>query len=165
MGTGEKKDAEFNKRLRLLTWEDYEISQDRYQELKHFCRQYKEKKKRVLDAEMYGIKAAGSQGSGTGGEHISDPTANQAIRNAMRAERDLQDCNIIESSAMWAAGAGGYPKAWKAILASVTDGTNYERVAAKYSVPFGKTDFYAVRRAFYHKLDTLQVSPEKSGTN
>ena len=158
-------DQEFNERLRLLTWDDYGISTDRYRELKHFCRQYKEKKQRVLEGGEYGLKGAGSQGSGAGGEHISDPTANQAIRNVLRIEKDLRDCNIIESSAMWAAGAGGYPKAWKAILVSVTEGANYESVSMRYSVPFGKTDFYAVRRAFYHKLDVLQVAPDKSGTN
>ena len=40
----EKRQA--RERLRDLTWDDYGISRERYQELKHFCLQYKAKRQR-----------------------------------------------------------------------------------------------------------------------
>lgn len=151
----------FNERLRSITWEDYGISEERRRELKYFCLQYREKKKAILAPGDYGLRAVSFDGIGSsaiGG--TSNPTEALAIRNYLRSEKARRDCNLIEASAIWAANAGGYPRAWRAILVSVTEGLGYEDILGRYVVPYGKTDFYAVRRAFYHRLDELQKIEE-----
>lgn len=84
----------------------------------------------------------------------------QAKRGASR-EKLLKDIRIIEEAAMWAASASGHNKAWHLILRSVTEDIGYDLILGKYDfVPYTKTDFYAVRRAFFHRLDVLQENPE-----
>lgn len=123
--------VERNTRLRNISWEDYGISKERYRELRYFCLQYKEKRKK-----------AGMPG---------EP----------KKEKLLKDVRIIEEAAMWAASISGYNKAWHLILRSVTEDIGYDLILAKYDfVPYTKTDFYAVRRAFFHRLNVLQDDPE-----
>lgn len=123
---------EKNTRLRNVTWEDYGISKERYRELKHFALQYREKRKKVAKVE-----------------------------EGPRKEKLLKDVRIIEEAAMWAASASGYNRAWHMILRSVTEDVGYDVLVLRYDfVPYTKTDFYAVRRAFYHRLDVLQECPE-----
>lgn len=123
--------AEKNVRLRNLTWDDYGISKERYRELRYFCLQYKEKRKKA----------------GVPGE--------------AKKEKLLKDVRIIEEAAMWAASVSGYNKAWHLILRSVTEDIGYDLILARYAfVPYTKTDFYAVRRAFFHRLNILQEDPE-----
>lgn len=136
---------EKNKRLRDMTWDDYGISKYRYQELKAFCLQYEEKKNKI----KYGLSSMNHDGtSGSGG--ISKPTEQQAINN----EQYKRDCLMIEEAAVRA-----NPGIWKYILKSVTLGLPYEFIEYDDKlgrIPVGKTEFYAVRRKFYHCLDLLK---------
>ena len=166
-----------NERLRNLSWEDYGIDKERYRELKHFCLQYKGKKKKASASLDYNLPAVSLESSGGHTGKVSKPVEDAAIKHMMRVEKYLRDCRMIEEAAMRAASTGGYRKAWRAILRSVTEGMSYESVLLKYeSVPYSKTDFYAVRRAFFYILDEMQSSQEsqeiqgfegseKSGTN
>lgn len=148
-----------SERLRALTWDDYGISDERYRELKHFCRQYREKQKRAKSLGEYELPAINTErGGGSGG--ISNPTESAALRNYMRVQRAIHDCRIIEESAMWAAGAGGYRKAWRVVLYAVTRGVGYKNIVGRYDLPFGETDFYGIRRAFFYRLDQLQNGEE-----
>lgn len=150
-----------NERLRNLSWEDYGIDKDRYHELKHFCLQYKGKKKKASASLDYKLSAVSYGNSGGYAGKVSKPVEDAAVKHMTRVEKYLRDCRMIEESAMRAASLGGYRKAWRAILRSVTEGMSYESVLLKYeSVPYSKTDFYAVRRAFFYILDEAQTSKE-----
>lgn len=152
-----------NKGLRSLTWEDYGISKGRYKELQGFCLQYVEKKKAAAERE-YGIPS-GVGGSGGNGGKTASPTEAAAIRNIMRAERYLRDVRIIDEAAAWAAEVGGFPKAENIILWSVTRNVGYDRLCQRYAfVPWCNPDFYAVRRAFFHRLDELQQDQVEKNT-
>lgn len=154
---------ELNRRLRTLTWDDYGISKERYRELRHFCLQYVEKKKAAAERE-YGIPS-GVGGSGGNGGKTSSPTEAAAIRNILRAERYLRDVRIIDEAAAWAAEVGGFPKAENIILWSVTRNVGYDRLCQRYAfVPWCNPDFYAVRRAFFHRLDELQQDQVEKNT-
>lgn len=153
----------YNRRIRTLTWDDYGISKERYRELRHFCLQYVEKKKAAATRE-YGVQGAGTGTGGHGGKTTS-PTETAAIRNIMRTERYIRDVKIIEDAAVWAAEVGGFPKAENIILRSVTRNVSYDRLCQRYAfVPWCNPDFYAVRRAFFHRLDELQQDQVEKNT-
>ena len=145
--------------LRNLTWDDYGISKDRYQELKHFCLQYQDKKRRASMLGGYDIPAVNIDGVG-GHTGPTSPTERAAIKNYTKAERALRDCRMIEEAALWAAAAGGYRKSWRAILRAVSEGVGYDRIITRYAIPFSVADFYAIRRAFFWRLDCLQQGEE-----
>ena len=119
--------------LKLL---DYDISDNRYRELKYFCRQYNEKQKKLrtiteLASPQFGTKRGGA---------LSDRTANIAIKKA-QLEGELK---IIEQSAIEADGElYGY------VLENVTDGVPYEYL----DLPTSRSSFYALRRRFFYILD------------
>ena len=133
------------KRLRDMTWEDYGISKNRYQELKAFCLQFNEKTekiKRGLSAIKY--KAAPGR-TGTG-----KPTEQEAIRNSTYEE----DCLMIVKAAQAAD-----PEIFPYIIKSVTEDLPYKFVEYDNKlgrIPMGSTEFYARRRLFYYYLDKLK---------
>lgn len=144
-----------NKRLRAITWEDYEISGDRYKELQYFCRQYSEKKKL---AKRFGEYSIATVRLDRVGDHsvAKSPTEIAALHNVMRAERAIRDCKIIEEAAVWAADISGYKPLYRAILKNVTEGAGYDVLIGIYDLPFAVPDFYGIRRAFFYRLDRLQ---------
>jgi len=121
------------KDLKLL---DYDISDNRYRELKYFCRQYKEKQKRLCSITEISSPQLGMRR----GASFSDRTANIAIKRA----RLTDELKIIEQAAVETDGQlYGY------ILKSVTDGTPYEYL----DIPTSRSGFYALRRRFFYILD------------
>lgn len=138
------------KRLRDMTWEDYGISKNRYKELKAFCLQYEEKKKKI----QYGLHSAVQDGMPKGSLSIESQVEKQAIENVAY----IKDIRMIEEAAVKT-----NPVIWKYILKSVTEDLSYELIMydKEYGrIPEGKTEFYGYRRLFYHNLDKL-----KMGTN
>lgn len=115
---------------------DYDISENRYRELKYFCRQYKEKQKKLhsiteLSSPQFGLRRGGM---------TSDRTGNVAIKKAKLAD----EIKVIEQSAMETDGElYGY------ILESVTDGVPYEYL----DIPSSRSGFYALRKRFFYLLD------------
>lgn len=154
IGAGTGKGAE---RLRNITLEDYGLSDERYRELKHFCLQYREKQKAAKQGSYGALHSVDySRVRGSGGIPGS-PTESEAIRNVTRQEHARQDCQRIEEAARWAAAAGSYPDGWEAVLLSVTDNIGFDYLLARFDfIPWNRTDFYAVRRAFFYWLDELQ---------
>ncbi len=154
------------KRLRTLTWDDYGIDKERYRELQHFCRQYATKKKKAANAIDYGVvTTVNYENVGGHSSNISSPVENNVIRGIMLQEKYLKDIRMIDEAAIWAATIAGYPKAWNIILWSVTRGVGYDSICGRYDfVPWCNPDFYAVRRAFFARLDDLQneASAKKS---
>lgn len=123
---------------RDLSLEGYEISRERYRELKYFCRQYPEKKARLADARgLSGQNWDGMPHAAT----VGDPTA----RRAEKALRYARDVELIERVAAEAA-----PECPRELLRNVTEGVPWEYL----SVYHGKRQFYAMRRRFFWLLDT-----------
>lgn len=121
---------------RDLQLSEYGISDNRYRELKYFCRQYKEKQKRLrsiteLSSPQFGAKRVGG---------ISDRTANVAIKKAQLAD----EIKMIEQAAVEVDG-----ELYSYILKNVTDGVSYEYL----DIPASRTGFYVLRRSFFCILD------------
>lgn len=123
-------------RERDLRMEKYNISGNRYRELKYFCRQYREKQERLR--EMTELAAATVQEGGRSGK-VPDATADAAIRRA-GLQKDLE---MIEDAARETdAGLSPY------IIRNVADGVPYEYLG----VPMGRRQFYKMRRKFFFIL-------------
>lgn len=133
------------KRLRDMTWEDYGISKNRYAELKAFCLQYGEKKSKI----NRGVGAINYDGMPKS-NYKENSLETKAIRNVMYQE----DCEMIEQAAIaTSAEINQY------IIKSVTNDLSYRFVEYDEKlgrIPVGKTEFYAMRRLFYHYLDNLK---------
>lgn len=121
---------------RDLRLEQYNISGNRYRELKYFCRQYREKQSRLR--AMAEVSASVLRNGGRGGE-ISDQTADAAI---LRAELQ-KDLDFIERTAKETD-----EELYGYIISNVTDGIPYEYLG----VPIGRRQFYEMRRKFFFML-------------
>ena len=133
------------KKLRDMTWDDYGISRHRYAELKAFCLQYDEKKSKI----SRGIGAMNYDGMPKG-NFKTNPLEDKAIRNVTYQK----DCEMIEQAAIAAS-----PDIFQYIIKSVTNDLPYQYIEYDEKlgrIPVGKTDFYALRRLFYHFLDNLK---------
>lgn len=125
-----------DKPLRSKTYDDYGISKHRYLELKNFCLQYEEKKRKI----RYDGSGAINYDGMPHGQNTVNPTEREAIRNVM----NQRDCEMIEQAAI-ETNATLYPY----ILKSVTTGLPYEWI----NPPICDKDFYGYRRLFFHYLD------------
>lgn len=126
-----------DKPLRNMSYEDYGISKHRYLELKNFCLQYNEKKRKIRYAGSKAISYDGMPHS----SNVGRPVEQEAIRNIM----NQRDCELIEQAVIEAS-----PELYSYILLNVTEGVPYEWLG---DVPICDKDFYAYRRLFFHYLD------------
>lgn len=123
-----------NKRNMRLS--DYNISREKYNELKYFCMQYGEKKQEIQRSK--GLKAIVNDGLPRGSE-TGNPTENTAVRNVMlQADLDMITDTIKEADAEI------YPWLFK----NITEGIPYEWM----DVPKGRKQFYESRRYFFYLL-------------
>lgn len=139
------------KRIRDCSWKDYGISTFRYRELKNFCLQYEEKKRKI----QYGIKAFNQDGMPKGNT-VGHPVESAALENMMNEK----DCRMIEEAAIAA-----NPGIWKYILKSVTCDLPYELIEYDDElgrISIGKTDFYGYRRLFFGNLHLLKIGDKLS---
>lgn len=133
------------KRLRDVTWDDYEISRNRYAELKAFCLQYDEKKSKI---------SRGIKGGLNDGMPRSNYKANTLETDAIRNVTCQKDCEMIDQAAMAAS-----PEIYPYILKSVTNDLSYPFIEYDEKlgrIPIGRTEFYGYRRLFYHYLDLIK---------
>lgn len=120
-----------------LALKKYNISKERYRELKYFCLQYDEWKKQLsLCASLQAQQLTGMPG---GKNKISNPTADAAVKRSELMEK----CALVEQTAI-EAGAALY----QYLLKNVTQGTPYEYM----NVPCGRRLFYEARRRFFFFL-------------
>lgn len=134
------------KRIRDMTWEDYGISKNRYDELRAFCLQYEEKKSKI----SRGIGSMNYDGMPKG-NYKGNPLESKAIRNVMYQK----DCEMIEQAAI-AASSEIYPY----IIKSVTNDLSYRFIEYDEKlgrIPVGINEFYGYRRLFYYYLDSLKI--------
>lgn len=120
-----------------LALKRYEISKERYRELKYFCLQYEEWKKQL--SSLASVKPQQLTGMPNGKNRISNPTADAAVKRSELTEK----CALVEQSAI-EADAELYPY----LLKSVTQGIPYEYINA----PCGRRRFYEMRRRFFFFL-------------
>ncbi len=124
-------------RERDLKLSEYNISREKYRELKYFCLQYPDWKHQLqtLSDDMKApiITDMPTAHNGT------DSTAMLVLRRIELAEK----CALIEQTAQEVCG-----NTYLALLKNVTEGLPYENITA-YS---GRRQFYEDRRKFFYKL-------------
>lgn len=122
---------------RDLKLQSYNISDNRYRELKYFCRQYREKQSQLRSITE--LSSPSFSGTG-GGNKTSDRTADTACRRA-QLQRDIE---MIEQSAIEADS-----EIYAYIINNVVDGIAYEYL----DVPASIATFYRKRKRFFWILD------------
>lgn len=120
---------------RELNLNKYEISRNKFKELKYFCRQYREKSSQLRSICEISSPTIRTGGSGRG----ADKTSSLAIKKA-QLEYDIK---IIEESAKEAA-----EDIYKYIISNVADGIPYKYLG----VPCGQRYFYEKRQKFFYLL-------------
>lgn len=119
--------------------EKYNISRYRFRELKNFCLQYDELKRKLKDC--YSLNSVANDGT-PHSTAISDPTA----AAAMQAAKCSEAIDLIENCVCEACGCSAV---YDALLTNVTRGTAYEYLP---HVPTGRRQFYEMRRKFFFLL-------------
>lgn len=126
----------------LPCWKQIGISQDRYQELLHFCRQYPEWK--LEASSLLGIRAIKADGMphGTG---QSDPVAVVAERREKLVEKIaiVDKCALAIDNGAWHA----------SIIQNVCIGRAYEQMDRALMPTSDKNAYFKVRRQFFELLD------------
>jgi hypothetical protein len=117
---------------RDLKLDGYNISGNRYRELKYFCRQYREKQSLLRSITEVGSPPLSGK--------LSDKTASTAIRRT-ELQRDLE---MIEQTAIEADA-----EIYTYILSNVADGVPWEYLG----VPYSRATFYRRVRKFFWLLD------------
>lgn len=121
---------------RDLNLHSFDISDNRYRELKYFCRQYREKQSQLRSVTE--ISSPRFNGVGRGNK-TADKTADIALIR-MQLERDIE---MIEQSAIEVGG-----EISQYIISNVSDGIAYEYL----QVPAGRRQFYELRKMFFSIL-------------
>lgn len=122
---------------RDLNLDKYSIGKYAYRELRNFCLQYPEKKRKLRELQSpYRSPQVTGMPSGGG---PGDPTG----RNAERAAALSRDIELIERAANQAAGRDAQ---W--LMRNVTQGIAYEYMP----VNCGRRKFYEMRRLFFYLL-------------
>ena len=121
----------------------YWLPKERYYELKHFCLQYPEWKKRYLELDGSASHSPSLDTKVDGG-YISDPTASYVEERLYYRDR----MTMVEVAAKDAFDDLGI-----FLLKSVTQGISYECLRAQENVPCCKEVWYAAYRRFFWLLD------------
>ena len=121
----------------------YYISKHRYLELKHFCLQYPEWKKRYLELQLV-LNKSGIIFSPSSQLYVSDPVGNIAIEMAelkrkMELVEDTAKCTDESLSCY--------------ILEAVTTAKTYEFFQTHYDIPCCRDTFYMRYRKYFYLLN------------
>ena len=124
-------------RKRDLKLEQYGISKEAYREMKHFCLQYEEKKRKLSACYSPAAPLLSSTPK-------SAPDSDTTARRAIIAAKLRDDLNLIEQTAIEASGA-----LYQYIILNATnEGFTYEKLGP----PCGRRQFYEYRRLFFYLL-------------
>jgi len=128
-------------------WKQIGISQDRYQELLHFCRQYPEWK---LEANsLIGIRAIKVDGQ-PHGNGKSDPVAQMAERR----EKLIEKIAIVDECARAIENGDWYA----ALIQNVCIGKSYTQMDRALMPTSDKNAFFRKRREFFDLLDKKKTN-------
>lgn len=120
----------------------YWISKHRYYELKHFCFQYEEWKRKLKELSFLPPNSIGTKQSYTG--QVSNPTAN----NAELIERYKRRIDMVERVATETDDILG-----EYLLVAMTRGISYDKLRASMNIPCGRDTYYQMYRRFLWLLD------------
>ena len=126
----------------LPCWKQIGISQDRYRELLHFCRQYPEWKTEANS--LLGIRAIKADGM-PHGNGKSDPVAVAAEKRERLIEKIkiVDDCALAVDGGMW----------YASIIQNVCIGKPYELMDRALMPTSDKNAYFKKRREFFDLLD------------
>ena len=131
---------------RDLRLSKYNISKERYRELKYFCLQYPDWKKELTVADTVKAAVAKDDG-GTHGSAVSDCTRELA---AKRIELQRK-CSVVEAAAVQ---ADDFINQY--IIEAVTGDLSYTYLRTVRGIPCGKNQFYEARRKFFYNLSKMR---------
>ena len=122
----------------------YWISRHRYYELKHFCLQYPEWKKKISDISyLESIHIRNSRGP----RRLKSTTEDKAMTLYFYSRL----VSMVEKAANETDDKlGDY------ILKAVTEGISYDTLYIKYHIPCSKSTYYMLYRKFFYILDKLR---------
>ncbi len=126
---------------RDLRLDKYDIGVYAYRELNNFCKQYREKKRRLQELEYpyTSPQLSGMPGAGK--------KADKTARNAERAAILSQDLEMIEQAAMEAA-----PEEHELFLLAMTEDVTWTYMRMLKNMRMGQNTFNERRRLFYYLL-------------
>lgn len=128
-------------KARDLKLDKYSISKLTYRELKYFCLQYPEKRRKLADLRGLGAQQYSGMPHSPG---VSDPVGEKGAKAAALS----RDTDMIEAAAQEAS-----PSDWRGLLKNVTEeGRGYWYLRCHDLVSCGETTFYRRRRLFFHLL-------------
>lgn len=119
-----------------MTKDNYNISKEKYYELKYFCLQFDSKKEKLKSICVISAVRTEETPCSTS---ISNPTATQGEIIAQLSK----DIELIEQTAIQADS-----EFYKYILDNVTKGTPYEYL----DIPMSRRSFYRLRRKYFYLL-------------
>ena len=131
----------------LPCWKQIGISQDRYRELLHFCRQYPEWKTEANS--LLGIRAVKADGL-PHGSGKSDPVAAAAEKR----EKLMEKIEIVDRCAR-AVDEGAW---YASIIQNVCIGRSYEQMDRALMPTSDKNAYFRKRREFFELLDKAKVN-------
>ena len=126
----------------LPCWKQIGISQDRYRELLHFCRQYPEWKREA--SSLLGIKAVKMDGQ-PHGSNVGDPVAAAAEKR----EKLMERIGIVDRCAK-AVDSGAW---YASIIQNVCIGRAYEQMDRALMPTSDRNAYFKRRREFFELLD------------
>lgn len=126
----------------LPCWKQIGISQDRYRELLHFCRQYPEWKTEANS--LLGIRAIKADGL-PHGNGKSDPVAVAAERRERLIEkiRIVDDCALAIDGGMW----------YASLIQNICIGKPYEQMDRALMPNSDRNAYFKKRREFFDLLN------------
>ena len=126
-------------------YSDEGISRDRYLELLHFCRQYRDWKMQADSFLGAGAQKYNPMPHGEGA--VSDPTQTAMLkREQYRAKIDLVDQAIAAAGAEWKT----------ALIMNVCYGRPYYQISPVVMPTSKRTAYYEAKRLFFIALDRLK---------
>lgn len=126
----------------LPCWKQIGISQDRYRELLHFCRQYPEWKTEANS--LLGVRAVKADGL-PHGSNKSDPVAAAAEKR----EKLNEKIDVVDECARAVDGGRWYAS----IIQNVCIGKPYEQMDRALMPTSDKNAYFKMRREFFDLLD------------
>ena len=125
------------------TW----ISKHRYYELKHFCLQYPEWKRKTLEKtylqSSYMIKTEGA---------IQTEFVDKTFEKAAASDEYQRNMDIVKDACSKAD-----PELSKYLLEAVTEGVTYDYLKMIRNIPCGRSKFYKAYRLFFCYLDKMKA--------
>lgn len=134
-----------SQRAEISEKNEFYISKHRYYELKHFCLQYPEWKKRLKEVSYILPVDVGTPKSYT--NKTGDPTT----KLVEERERYLRNIELLKQVSLDTDGVLG-----EYILLAVTTGIPYDKLRASTDIPCGRDTYYIFYRKFMWLLDKVR---------